>query len=386
MPNFVETIILEWYCINPYHSKGGIALEETYITMVHKRPEPDSQQAHPSGGKRPSKPPRHSIFRILYRLLVILSILIIAGYLAWNYLLAPPPGVAPPVSSDTSSTDMSSGSAPDNLKGGSIPRRDKVYNILLAATDNAGVRTDTMMVLNYDVPNQKVGVVSIPRDTLIDRGSGRIPKLVYGTGGVQQRVKDISKLLGVPIDYYIKVDLTGFIALVDYVGGVDFYVPCDMDYDDPYQDLSIHFKEGQYHLDGQQAMEVARFRKNNDKTGYTDVGRSQTQQNMLVALSKKVLSWHSLTKINGFVEIFNDYVDTDLELKHMLYFASQGIHVDPATDVETTTLVGDGTATFRGHKFCYALDPESTLDTVNRLINPYVRDLTPDEMNLPNAS
>ena len=95
------------------------------------------------------------------------------------------------------------------------------------------------------------------------RESGN-PHLVYGKGGVEQRVADVSNMLGIPIDYYIKVNIKGFITLVDYLGGIDFYIPCNMDYDDPYQDLHIHYTEGQRKLSGQQAMEVARFRKNND--------------------------------------------------------------------------------------------------------------------------
>ena len=162
-------------------------------------------------------------------------------------------------------------------------------------------------------------------------------------------MKEISEILGVPVDHYIKVNLKGFIALVDYMGGVDFDVPCDMSYDDPYQNLSIHFKEGMQHLNGQQAMEVARFRKNNDGSGYTDVGRTQAQQDILVALAKKALAWNSLTKLNGFVDIFNKYVDTDLSTTEMLYFASQAIHIDPSSDVETCTLQGNGEAHYRGY-------------------------------------
>ena len=70
-------------------------------------------------------------------------------------------------------------------------------------------------------------------------------------------MEDISQMLGIPIDGYIKVNIKGFITLVDYLGGIDFYVPCNMDYDDPFQNLSIHYKEGQRKLSGQQAMEVA---------------------------------------------------------------------------------------------------------------------------------
>ncbi len=83
---------------------------------------------------------------------------------------------APDVGTDTSSgSDVSVPADPNALV-----RRDGVYNILLAGTDRDGFRTDTMMVFSYDVPNQKVGVVSVPRDTIVDRGSGKNPKLVYG--------------------------------------------------------------------------------------------------------------------------------------------------------------------------------------------------------------
>ena len=354
-------------------------MEQTHFEL-HRHP----KHAAPKHREQPK--PRSRIRSVLtgfYRLLVAVSILIIAGYFALNYWFKPSVGEQPPEPVQPSGQEQGQQTetvAP--VDPNALVRREGVYNILLAATDNDGFRTDTMMVASYDVTEQQVGVVSVPRDTLVDRGRGVNPKLVYGGGGVTQRMDEISEILGVPIDYYIKIDISGFIALVDYVDGVDFYVPCDMNYDDPYQNLHIHYTEGMYHLNGQQAMEVARFRKNNDLSGYTDVGRTQTQQDLLVALAKKVLSWGNLARINGFVKLFDEYVDTDLELKHMLYFASQAINVDMATGVETFTLEGDGQASFRGFSYCYELDPESTLDAVNRLINPYTRDLTLEDMAL----
>lgn len=339
--------------------------------------------------QRPKKrrPLANRVFWGFYKGLVVLSAIIVAVFIGVQLMIRPPEQTQTeiPVPNGGQTGDLSGSVGTDTSQAPGLERREKVYNVLLAGTDKDGTRTDTMMVMSYDVVNQTVGVISIPRDTLIDRGPGKNPKLVYGSGGVTQRVKDISDMLGVPIDYYIKVDLNGFIALVDYVEGVDFYVPCNMSYDDPAQDLSIHYTKGEYHLSGQQAMEVARFRKNNDGSGYTDVGRTQTQQALLVALAKKVLSWNNLTRINGFVEIFNTYVDTDLSLGNMLYFASQAIYLDTSTGVETFTLQGDGETTFRGNTYCYELDPETTLDAVNRLINPYTRDLTLEDMNLTQA-
>ena len=324
---------------------------------------------------------------------MLLSAIIVVTFLGMKFFVQPPAQAQmdpPPVQSDSSlpvTGDDSGGSGglsqeePPRV----LERRDDVYNILLAATDKEGFRTDTMMVLCYDIPNQRVGVVSVPRDTLTRRPSGHNPKLVYGSGGVEQRREDISAMLGIPIDYYVQVNIQGFVALVDYLGGVDFYVPCNMDYDDPYQDLSIHFKEGQQHLDGREAMEVARFRKNNDGTGYSDVGRTQTQQKLLVALAKKVLSWNSLTRVNGFVELFDEYVKTDLELSDMLWFASQAIYLNPSEDVETATLEGRGDSVYRGYTYCYELDRDKAVDTVNRLLNPFDGELTLEDMDVLRA-
>lgn len=328
------------------------------------------------------------VLKGFYIFLVVISAVIVAVYIGAKVMIKPPEqsGFTPPNQQGGNTTPSSGGvsTVDPGVTPAGLERKKGVYTVFLAATDKAGTLTDVMMVMRYDTNAQTVGVISIPRDTLVARQKGN-PHLVYGGGGVEQRIKDVSDMLGVPIDCYVKVNIKGFIRLVDYLDGVDFYVPCDMNYDDPEQDLSIHYTEGTRHLMGQQAMEVARFRKNNDGSGYSDVGRTQTQQKLLVALAKKVLSWNNLTRINGFVEIFNDNVDTDLSLNEMLYFASQAVNLDPSTGVETATLPGRGDGVYRGYRYCYELDPEGTLELVNRLINPYSQDLTLDDMNLAKA-
>ena len=363
------------------------------------QPPPRRTAARQAPSSRAPAPRKHnrrggaaSVAMGFYKGLVVLSALIVAGYIGFSLMvkapeqkqLPQPPqgGTQAPVIPGANAGSSGAAKPEDPM---ALNRRKNVYTILLAATDKDGTRTDTMMVMCYDTEKQTVGVVSIPRDSLIDRGSGHHPKLVYGKGGVEQRVEDISQMLGIPIDGYVKVNIKGFITLVDYLGGIDFYVPCNMNYDDPYQNLSIHYKEGQRNLSGQQAMEVARFRKNNDGSGYSDVGRTETQQKLLVALARKVLAWDNLTKINGFVEIFNQNVSTDLTLDNMMYFAGQAINLDPSSAVETATLPGRGDGVFRGYTWCFELDPEGTLEVVNRLINPYDRDLTLKDMNIAKA-
>ena len=259
-------------------------------------------------------------------------------------------------------------------------RKKYCYTILLSGVDNDAGGSDTNMLMRFDAENDAIDIVSLPRDSLMSNGHKL--NYAYNNGGTDKLRSEIEDLLGVPVDFYVSVNLKGFVALIDQIGGIEFDVPCDMDYDDPYQNLFIHFKQGQQHLNGQQAMEVARFRKNNDGTGYTDVGRTQTQQKLLIALAKKVLAWNSLSKINGFVEIFNKYVTTNMEMSEMMYFASQAVYLDTSTGVETDTLQGNGDASWRGFTYCYELDPETTLDTVNRLLNPYEQDLKLTDMNL----
>lgn len=370
-------------------------MKEQFINLRRRRAD-DGDGSPPSRLAPRQRGVAMSLASGFYKGLVILSALIVAGYIGVQLMMkAPEQKTLPPAQNGTGTylgpsfgTGAGAGAAvsagPPKDAPEPLVRRDGVYTVFLAATDAGGALTDTMMLMCYDTVKQTVGVISIPRDTLVARESGN-PRLVYGKGGVEGRIEDVSNMLGIPIDGYIKVNIKGFITLVDYLGGVDFYVPCNMNYDDPAQNLSIHYTTGQRKLTGQQAMEVARFRKNNDGSGYSDVGRTQTQQKLLVALAKKVLSWNNLTKINGFVEIFNKNVTTDLTLDNMMYFAGQAINLDSSEGVETATLPGRGDGIYHKVTYCYELDPEETLEIVNRLVNPYDRDMTLKDMNLAKA-
>ena len=329
---------------------------------------------------------RRRIGRALYRALVGLSLVIVVVFCAFKLAVRTPaqkPALAAQAGTATDNPDTADIDE-SKLAPSSLTRKEEYYTFLLAASDDGNGNADTIMLLSYDVKAQKVGVVSIPRDTLVDTTRSS-PKLnaAYG-GGPEELESAVRDLVGFPIDYYLTVDMNAFKALVDTVGGVDFYVPINMNYDDPTQDLSIHFTEGMRHLDGQEALEVARFRKNSDGTGYpdSDISRTATQQKLLTAMAKKVLSWSSISKIKDFTNIFASYVKTDLSAGDMSWFAAQAPKVDPDAGVTCATLPGDGTVHYRGASWCYQLDPDETLNILNRLVNPYTTDLTPDMLNI----
>ena len=253
------------------------------------------------------------------------------------------------------------------------------YNILLYGVDNDAGGSDTNMLMRFDAVNKTVDVVSLPRDTLMSNGHKLNSS--YNNGGTEKLRSNIEDMLGVPVDFYVSVDLKGFIALIDQIGGVEFDVPCDMDYDDPYQDLHIHFKAGLQKLNGQQAMEVVRFRHNNDNTGYggrQDLGRIETQQAFLKTVAQKLMK---LENVPAMAETFLKYVKTDLTLGNLVWLANEALSMGGMDAISFATLPGDGTGWYKGMSV-YALDPEQVLAMTNSMLNPYAADITADEQNI----
>ena len=322
-----------------------------------------------------------SILRGLYIALVAISVLIVLGWLAFQLFIkvpsieTPPPveSTVPVVTAPVESTTPTPPPPPPPERKG-----DWYQTFLLLGTDDGNGNADTIMVVSFDTRNSKVGVISIPRDTLVDEPR-KVKKIngAYGIGGVQELKEEVSELVGFPIDHTIKVDLAAFVDLVNELGGVDFYVPCDMSHNDG-AGFIIDLKEGQQTLDGHQALQLVRFR------GYAsaDLGRIQTQQNFLIAMAKKTLKASNLGKIDEFAKIFNRYVETDLSVTDIIYFASQALYLDFSDDVTFATLPGNGEVHYNGVMYYYQLYPQQTLDLFNQLINPYTTDLTMDMVEI----
>ena len=106
---------------------------------------------------------------------------------------------------------------------------------------------------------------------------------------------------------------------------------------------------------------------------------------VLTAVAKKVLSWNNIPRITSFINIFAEYVDTDLSVTDMIYFATQALYLDTDTGVTTKTLEGRGDATYNGYTWCYELDLETTLNDINTMLNPYTTPVTAELANIVQA-
>lgn len=262
-------------------------------------------------------------------------------------------------------------------------RKPHTYNILLCGVDDGNGGSDTMILLHVDGEKNAVFGVSIPRDTLIDV-DWKVKKInaSYNKGGISLVKEKVSELLGVPVDFTVEVNLKAFIALVDSIGGVDFEVPIDMDYDDPYQNLHIHLKQGMQHLDGESAMGAVRFRHNNDGSGYgtQDIGRIGTQQAFLKTVAKTMLQNIAPDDISSYINIFKQYVDTDLTVNNLLWLAKL-VYAAGADGIQFFTLPGDGTGWYNGGSY-YILYPDEVLALVNDYFNPYALPRTAEDLHV----
>ena len=264
-------------------------------------------------------------------------------------------------------------------ESGHTARKESFYTILLSGVDDDNGGSDTNILVAVDAKGGKIHGVSIARDTLaIVQGKRHKVNFAYKTGGVDLLAETISDQLGIPVDYTVKVDLQGFVSLVDAIGGVDFHVPIRMNYDDPFQNLSIHFQPGMQHLNGKEALKVVRFRHNNDGTGYgtEDLGRMKTQQDFLKTVAAQTLQVSNLGKVKEFSKIFRDSVETDLTLGNLAWLGKEAISIGPE-NISFSTLPGEWKSPF------IRLDQEAVLQVVNESLNPYVEDRTPEDLNIP---
>jgi len=260
---------------------------------------------------------------------------------------------------------------PDDVDNNSFDymfNKSNRINVMLLGME--GPRTDTIMVASYDPDIKKIDIISIPRDTYYHRegyNSADKKKInaVYfdeGVQGVESAVSDV--LLGMPIDYYIRVKYDGVEKVVDSLGGVPVYVPMRMRYDDPYDSppLRIDLPKGDKVLSGKEAVQFLRFRKNNDGTGYPDgdLGRIKAQQDFMKAAFKKTLSYRLPIVANTVLK----YVKTDIPLSEVAKLATSAIGMS-SEDFSAYSLPG-GAFNAQGLSY-YLSDVEKTAEMIEEI-------------------
>ncbi|MDD6611422.1 MAG: LCP family protein [Clostridiales bacterium] len=328
------------------------------------------------------KKKRNRLPRRILNILIVIAAVCVVGYFAFCYWVNASGSLVG--HNLPNPEDMDQGSA---IVVNGAGRRDGVFTLFIGATDEDEIRTDSMMVLVFDTENHRADLINIPRDTLVDcerTGAGRKINAAYASG-VDEMLDEVSTVIGFRPDKYVIANFDGIAEIVDVIGGVDYDVPFDMSYHDASQDLSIEFKKGYQHLDGEEVVEYLRWRHNDDGTGYDDgdIGRVSKLQDFLVTVGDAVLSPTNVLKIPAIASAVSDNVDTDLTTSQILWLGMQGMKMDMQEDISMQTLIGDcAMVNFGDNIWFYILDEDMVIDQINETFNPYIRSLTEEDFSI----
>lgn len=338
--------------------------------------------------KKQSKP--HWL--IIAIVLVVYAVVLLVG--SWLLFYKPEqPGTTDlpfdvtPVNPDQSGDDKPPLTHEDDPSEG-YKVREGVYNILLVAHDKEAHLADVTMLVNCDTVNNSISVMQIPRDTFIglQLSTHKINEAFaryYGSawnisGGSMKEVcldalNDYEEMLEqnlcINIDYSVLMNLSGFRNIVDAIGGVPIYVPHEMIYEDPAQDLYINLPEGYRVLNGNEAEQFVRFR---DNYVQADLGRVNAQKIFLTAMFtqvKSVVKSLDIPAMNALAtEVFNN-VYTEMNVSNILFFAKFLLKVD-LSQVNMTTIPGN----MAGNH--YVVNRAATLEVINQYFNIYTKKIS----------
>lgn len=199
--------------------------------------------------------------------------------------------------------------------------------------------SDVMLLFRFDPESKKVNILSIPRDTRVLMNGYGVIKINAANveGGPAASARIVNQLLGdVPIDRYLRVNVQGVQKLVEALGGVTVYVPKDMKYQDESQHLYINLKEGKQHLNGEQTLQLLRFRHDQDG----DIGRIERQQMVMRALMEQTLNLQTVARLPQILSVIESSLDTNLSVEELVALAGFAVKID-RSKVQMLTLPGE---------------------------------------------
>jgi len=198
-------------------------------------------------------------------------------------------------------------------------------------SSQANYRSDSIILARVDPKNQKITLVSIPRDTMVDMGDNGTQKInaAYSIGGASYMVQIVSQFAGVDISHYAELDFEQFTSIVDTIGGIEVTLPVavsDMD------NAGIDLPAGTQTLDGAEALGLCRSRHAYDSYGGGDFYRAANQRMVIAAIVKKVLAQDPATMATTVSQLASS-VSTDLSVTDILSLATQFKNLDVDNDV-----------------------------------------------------
>ena len=224
---------------------------------------------------------------------------------------------------DSSEVDGESRADAGSLTPSQLLEAGEPVSILLLGVDTGDLgrteqgRSDSMVVVTINPHTQKTTLLSIPRDTYTEiLGYGTSDKInhAYAFGGTAMSINTVQQMLGIPIDFYVTVNMAGIQEIVDAVGGISVESPLT------FTQNGYDFVQGTNQLDGKAALEFARMRYE-DPAG--DTGRQGRQRLVIEAVIRKLATPETLLNYQTILQSLSSNVQTSFQLSDFYTLQSQ---------------------------------------------------------------
>ncbi len=238
------------------------------------------------------------------------------------------------------------------------------FNVYISGIDTTGnisnvSRSDANILMTVNTDTHEALLTSIPRDYYVTLHSyGAKDKLTHsGIYGINETVKTAEDLLDTDINYYVRVNFTTVIKLVDKLGGIDVY----SDYSFTTSDKLYTFKKGYNHMNGEEALRFSRERYAFESG---DNQRVKNQQHVIEAVMKKVLnSTTLLTKYTSILDSLKGSFQTNIEQDDISKLVKDQINNMSSWTIKSNSLTGTGASSSTysmGSTKLYVMVPNST--------------------------
>ena len=246
------------------------------------------------------------------------------------------------------------------------------YNILITGIDSYGSitrvsRSDVNMIVSVNPKDKKILLTSIPRDYYVYLSDyGDYDKLTHtGIYGIDVTTKALEDLLDIDINYYVKVNFTTLVDIVDELGGITVNSNYDFTSIDGY-----HFSKGENNLNGKEALSFARERQ---AFSEGDRVRVENQQLVLTAIINKVLSPSIITNYNSLLNALSGEFLTNITNKEITDLIKWQIDGMYSWDIETISLDGsnafDYTYSYKNQKLYVMMPYPESVNSAKEKIN-----------------
>ena len=222
--------------------------------------------------------------------------------------------------------------------------KNKSFNVYVSGIDTYGPissvsRSDVNILMTVNRDSKKILLTTTPRDSYVpiaDGGNNQKDKLTHaGIYGVDSSIHTLENLYGVDINYYVRLNFTSFLKLIDLLGGVDVYN------DQEFTSLhgKFHFPVGNVHLDSEQALGFVRERYS---LADGDRDRGRNQQKVIVAIIQKLTSTEALKNYSDILQGLQDSLQTNMPIETMIDLVNTQLESGGSYKVNSQDLKGIG--------------------------------------------